>query len=102
MPSRDSIPRWLRSPTVSGGFVMAAVLTSDKELGKATGLRSHKRYSLYNGALPASLLLFDLGNNEFRDSARSDIGNEAAAPVLSEGATMFANRIRKNRKRLSA
>jgi 23S rRNA (guanine2445-N2)-methyltransferase / 23S rRNA (guanine2069-N7)-methyltransferase len=78
----------------------AAVLTSDLDLGKATGLRSHKRYTLFNGALETSLLLFDLANNELRDggSPRKD----APPPVLSEGAAMFANRILKNRKRLAA
>ncbi len=80
----------------------AAILTSDIDLGKATGLRSHKRYALFNGTIAASLLLFDLRNNELRDTALSQAGSAADAPVLSEGATMFANRIRKNRKRLSA
>ena len=80
----------------------AAILTSDIDLGKATGLRSHKRYAFFNSAIATSLLLFDLGRNELRDTA----GTTASIPVvpaeLSEGATMFANRIRKNRKRLSA
>lgn len=78
-----------------------AILTSDIDLGKATGLRSHKRYALFNGSIAASLLLFDLGNNELRDT-RSP--REAVAPPvpLSEGATMFSNRLQKNRKRLSS
>ncbi len=80
----------------------AAILTSDTDLGKATGLRSYKRYALFNGTIPASLLLFDLGNNELRDTAGSQAGVVATLPALSEGATMFGNRIRKNRKRLSA
>ncbi|MCL4106600.1 UNVERIFIED_CONTAM: hypothetical protein GTU68_009734 [Idotea baltica] len=65
----------------------AAVFTADIALGKATGLRSYKRYALFNGALPSSLLLFDLANNQIRGTAT--------------GAEMFANRIRKNKKRLS-
>ena len=80
----------------------AAILTSDLELGKAIGLRSHKRYALFNGALPASLLLFDLKSNEFRGGGDSSTEIVAGAPSLSDGATMFANRIRKNRKRLAA
>ena len=76
----------------------AAVFTSDLDLGRATGLRSHKRYALFNGPIPASLLLFDLADNELRGTAGAA---ESAAP-LSEGGRMFANRIRKNRKRLSA
>jgi 23S rRNA (guanine2069-N7)-methyltransferase / 23S rRNA (guanine2445-N2)-methyltransferase len=89
----------------------AAIFTSDLDLGRATGLRSHKRYALFNGPIAASLLLFDLADNELRGTAGVrpvDEGGAAAgaAPLmaapLSEGATMFANRIRKNRKRLSA
>lgn len=80
----------------------AAILTSDIDLGKATGLRSHKRYALFNGAIATSLLLFDLGNNELRAAALNESGSATVPPALSAGATMFANRIRKNRKRLSA
>lgn len=88
-----------------GGW-QAAVFTADRELGKATGLRSHKRYSLYNGALATSLFLFDLTDNRLRDAPAPDAaaGGSMAAPgagELSEGARMFANRLRKNRKRLA-
>jgi 23S rRNA (guanine2445-N2)-methyltransferase / 23S rRNA (guanine2069-N7)-methyltransferase len=79
----------------------AAIFTSDLNLGRATGLRSHKRYALWNGAIAAHLLLFDLTGNEIR----GDVGTSAAqaAPqAVSEGAQMFANRIRKNRKRLAS
>jgi len=79
-----------------------AVFTSDIELGKATGLRSHKRYALWNGALSSSLLLFDLSNNEIRGTSSARQSEMDSAPVeLSTGGQMFANRIRKNRKRLS-
>jgi 23S rRNA (guanine2445-N2)-methyltransferase / 23S rRNA (guanine2069-N7)-methyltransferase len=79
----------------------AAILTADLDLGKATGLRSHKRYALFNGAIATSLLLFDLSNNELRDSARNSPDRAQVPVALSDGATMFANRIRKNHKRLS-
>lgn len=79
-----------------------AILTSDLDLGKATGLRSHKRYSLFNGAIATHLLLFDLGRNELRDTPVPRETAAAPPAVLSEGATMFANRLRKNRKRLAA
>ncbi len=69
-----------------------AVVTSDIALGKAMGLRAHKRYSLYNGALPVTLLLFDLSDNEYR---------AAPAPRLDDNAQMLANRLRKNQRRLS-
>ncbi len=82
----------------------AAIFTSDLELGKATGLRSHKRYRLFNGALEAQLLLFQLQGNTLRDAqpAATPAATTMAAGELTEGAQMFANRIRKNRKRLSS
>ena len=84
----------------------AAIFTSDLELGRAIGLRSHKRYALFNGAIAANLLLFDLHNNNLRDltpatpAASATAGEPAEG--LSEGARMFANRIVKNRKRLKS
>ena len=80
----------------------AAILTSDLDLGRATGLRSHKRYALWNGAIAASLLLFDLNDNELRGAAPAAIAESCAPDSLTEGAQMFANRIRKNRKRLAS
>ena len=92
----------------------AAVLTGDSELSRATGLRSHRQYALYNGALPVTLLLFDLSaDNRWNPAAPARAAAPAAgappaaaaetpagAPTLGEGATMFANRVRKNEKRL--
>ncbi|HET9034039.1 MAG TPA: bifunctional 23S rRNA (guanine(2069)-N(7))-methyltransferase RlmK/23S rRNA (guanine(2445)-N(2))-methyltransferase RlmL [Dokdonella sp.] len=69
-----------------------AVITSDEDLGRAIGLRAHKRYVLYNGALECRLLLFEIG------------GKAAPQPVvekpLTEGAEAVANRLRKNIKHL--
>jgi 23S rRNA (guanine2445-N2)-methyltransferase / 23S rRNA (guanine2069-N7)-methyltransferase len=68
----------------------AAILTSDKELGMATGLRSHRKYTLYNGAIPSTLLLFELREeNRLRE-------RKAAPEQPGAGAEMFANRMRKN------
>ena len=86
----------------------AAVFTSDLALGRAVGLRSHKRYTLFNGALETYLLLFDLLDNQLRplpETAQQTGAGTAHAGrdvALSEGAQMFANRIRKNRKRLNS
>ena len=107
----------------------AAIFTSDLELGKATGLRSHKQYKLWNGALESRLLMFELSGNRLSDAApghaagatpwQAATARSAARPgreepaaavvtqgpgrdVLSPGARMFANRLRKNRRRLSA
>jgi 23S rRNA (guanine2069-N7)-methyltransferase / 23S rRNA (guanine2445-N2)-methyltransferase len=78
----------------------AAIFTSDIDLGKAVGLRSHKRYALWNGALASSLLLFELSGNEIRGESREgDSGGATGQAELSPGSQMFANRIRKNRKR---
>lgn len=87
---------------MSAGFSgwQAAVFTSDLELGRATGLRSYKRYALFNGAIASHLLLFDLANNTLRDRPPQPADDEGGA--LSEGAAMFANRLRKNRRRLSS
>ncbi len=79
----------------------AAVFTSDLELGKATGLRSHRRYALFNGAIPTTLLLFNLSNNEIRLPTKIT-GKDSEIVVPTDGAIMFANRVRKNRKRLAS
>lgn len=78
----------------------AALLTSELALGKAVGLRSHKRYALFNGAIAAHLLLFELQNNVFREAVAANSDGPSAA--LSDGAQMVANRVRKNRKRLAS
>lgn len=85
----------------------AGIFTSDLDLGRATGLRSHKRYGLYNGPLQSHLLLFDLGANELRGDPGKHVGKHAdkestADAEPSAGAQMFANRLRKNRRRLSS
>jgi 23S rRNA (guanine2445-N2)-methyltransferase / 23S rRNA (guanine2069-N7)-methyltransferase len=72
----------------------AAIFTADKELGMALELRSERQYSLYNGALPALLLLFELKPENHRPSRQFSAA--VAAPELSEGALMFSNRMRKN------
>ncbi|WP_137972782.1 bifunctional 23S rRNA (guanine(2069)-N(7))-methyltransferase RlmK/23S rRNA (guanine(2445)-N(2))-methyltransferase RlmL [Pseudomonas sp. F(2018)] len=88
----------------------AAVFTGAPELGKRMGLRSHKQYAFWNGALPCKLLLFKVLPQQFVTGERSERrqpGEEgAAAPVaseparLSEGGQMFANRLQKNLKSL--
>ncbi len=83
----------------------AAVFTGNPDLGKTMGLRSHKQYRFWNGTLPSQLLLFHVQPERFVRSAPADeaAGLPAAASdenALSPGATMFANRLRKNLKRL--
>ncbi len=85
----------------------AAVFTGNPELGKTMGLRSNKQYRLFNGAIPAQLLLFDLEPRYFIETSKriavdSKNGEQEIVPVaeLTPGAQMFANRLQKNRKRL--
>lgn len=94
----------------------AAVFTGAPELGKRMGIRSHKQYALWNGALPCKLLLFKVvpeqfvtGRNEPAPSQARMIGGQLverppavrSEPArLSEGGQMFANRLQKNLKTL--
>ncbi len=74
------------------------LLTPEKELGMATGLRSHKRYALFNGALPCTLLLFESEPGQrLVERKPLEIGPQA---TLTPGAEMFANRLRKNLRQL--
>lgn len=77
----------------------AALITGNPALGKTMGLRSNKQYSLMNGSLPSKLLLFDIA-----EAAHVHERSPEAAPTaikLSEGAMMFANRVRKNLRGLT-
>jgi len=87
----------------------AAIFTGNQDLGKRMGIRSHKQYNLFNGALPCKLLLMDLAPERFITQAaapqtQKQAEQGAAAPVatarLSESAQMFANRLKKNLKLL--
>ena len=86
------------------------VLTSDLSLGKAVGLRAHKRRRFNNGRLELHCLQFKLdADNRFKPLERSgpspalpatapETGGEEVA--LSSGALSLANRLRKNLRRL--
>jgi 23S rRNA (guanine2445-N2)-methyltransferase / 23S rRNA (guanine2069-N7)-methyltransferase len=69
-----------------------AVITSDEDLGRAIGLRAHKRYALYNGALECRFLLFEIGG--------SAAPRAAEERPMTAGAEAVANRLRKNIKHL--
>ncbi|MBN2248520.1 MAG: bifunctional 23S rRNA (guanine(2069)-N(7))-methyltransferase RlmK/23S rRNA (guanine(2445)-N(2))-methyltransferase RlmL [Coriobacteriia bacterium] len=72
----------------------AAVLTNDDALARATGLRSHAAHTLYNGAIETKLYRFNVSSRGVRAEVRQ-------APVArSQGAEMFANRLRKNARHL--
>ncbi|RHW22456.1 bifunctional 23S rRNA (guanine(2069)-N(7))-methyltransferase RlmK/23S rRNA (guanine(2445)-N(2))-methyltransferase RlmL [Pseudomonas jilinensis] len=84
----------------------AAIFTGNPDLGKRMGIRSHKQYALFNGALPCKLLLMKLETQSYltgkaRESdAPASQDSPASQARLSESAQMFANRLRKNLKTL--
>jgi 23S rRNA (guanine2445-N2)-methyltransferase / 23S rRNA (guanine2069-N7)-methyltransferase len=100
----------------------AAIFTGAPDLGKRMGIRSHKQYAFWNGALPCKLLLIKVNPEQFvtgerrtpeqRQVEREQLAIDGpssepvAAPVvaelarLSEGGQMFANRLQKNLKLL--
>lgn len=94
----------------------AAVFTGNPALGKNMGLRSWKKYRLFNGPLPAELLLFDVKPDYFVQagpatpvvdaSSEQEVAPASALPAdgaaLSEGAQMVANRLRKNAKAMKS
>jgi 23S rRNA (guanine2445-N2)-methyltransferase / 23S rRNA (guanine2069-N7)-methyltransferase len=100
----------------------AAIFTGAPDLGKRMGIRSHKQYAFWNGALPCKLLRIKVSPEQFvtgerrtpeqRQVEREQLEHDGpssepvAAPVvveqarLSEGGQMFANRLQKNLKQL--
>ena len=95
-----------------------AVLTGHTELAKSIGLQAFRRNTLYNGTIKCTLVHIDLvAENRLADTPASKLkrtrtaGIEApevapqdsispAPDARAPGALMFANRLRKNRKRL--
>lgn len=90
----------------------AAVFTGAPDLGKRMGIRSHKQYAFWNGALPCKLLLFKVELDQFVTGQRPGSAvTQQVAPVaeakpaperarLTEGGQMFANRLQKNLRTL--
>ncbi|MCK5893952.1 MAG: bifunctional 23S rRNA (guanine(2069)-N(7))-methyltransferase RlmK/23S rRNA (guanine(2445)-N(2))-methyltransferase RlmL [Endozoicomonadaceae bacterium] len=79
-----------------------AVFTGNPGLGRRMGIRSRKQYTLFNGALECKLLTFVNEDQWFvgydaRGRAASVQATRESVPLTS-GATMFANRLRKNLK----
>ncbi|QCF25751.1 bifunctional 23S rRNA (guanine(2069)-N(7))-methyltransferase RlmK/23S rRNA (guanine(2445)-N(2))-methyltransferase RlmL [Hydrocarboniclastica marina] len=80
------------------------VFTAVPEFGHALGLRPDRRYNLYNGSLPAKLLMFRLEKDQ---EARAWTPEDPDAPprprvANRERAAMLANRLRKNIKSVGA
>jgi 23S rRNA (guanine2445-N2)-methyltransferase / 23S rRNA (guanine2069-N7)-methyltransferase len=73
----------------------ASLLCGSKDLAHATGLRATKTYQLFNGAIECTLLLADPVAPVRRDRGEAPV-------VLSDGAQMVANRLRRNLRKLKA
>lgn len=76
----------------------AAVFTGNPELARHIGLRSIRQHALYNGPIDCKLIHYRVTREAAFVTAQAPRG----LPVekRSEGAVMFANRLRKNRKNL--
>lgn len=80
----------------------AAMFTGNPELGKTMGIRAKKNYALFNGALPCKLFLFDIQADWFVDETAGMKVKVLPEDQWTEGAKMFANRLRKNKKQLGS
>lgn len=78
----------------------AAVFTGNPDAAKAMPLRARKHYALFNGAIPCRLLLFTVTTEWLKGQHAERVAHEPK--VLSSGAQMFANRLRKNLKHHAA
>lgn len=93
--------------TLKANFIgwKAAMIISDPELGFRLGIRSQKPITLFNGALECKLLRLEVQeSNFFVPKARTleeRITRAEAEQPESVGAEMFANRLKKNLKKLS-
>jgi 23S rRNA (guanine2445-N2)-methyltransferase / 23S rRNA (guanine2069-N7)-methyltransferase len=86
----------------------AAMIISDPELGFRLGIRSQKPITLFNGALECKLLRLNIeASNFFIPKAKTQEERISQAIETStsqqpdEGTEMFANRLKKNLKKLS-
>lgn len=81
-----------------------AVITGNAELAGELRLRAEKKYKLFNGTIPSQLLLFQLRDKAEQDRKTKEDNEQQARkqePPLTEGATMFANRLKKNARKLN-
>lgn len=75
------------------------VFTGAPEFGKSIGLRSYKQYKLFNGKLPAQLLLFEVAQENAMTPREPDVPGEIRPRIANEErAAMLGNRLKKNMK----
>ncbi len=75
-----------------------AVITGNAELAGELRLRAEKKYKLFNGTIPSQFSLFQLRDKEEQENEQQVRKQDSP---LTEGATMFANRLKKNAKKLN-
>lgn len=103
-----------RMRTHFGGWQLG-VFSGNPDLSAGMRLKADKRYKLFNGAIACELQLYTLhvkkpDANRLNAPASTDVNTDKPtvspiAPIkiaLSEGAVMFANRIKKNKKQLKS
>jgi len=73
------------------------VFTGNPDLAQELRLRSDKTYKLFNGTIPAKLLMFSL-----RSQKEGEQQGGSRPRELSENVLMLANRFQKNAKRLKS
>jgi 23S rRNA (guanine2069-N7)-methyltransferase / 23S rRNA (guanine2445-N2)-methyltransferase len=82
----------------------AAMIISNPELGFRLGIRANKPSTFYNGALECKLLRFSIEEQNFF-TPKAKTQNERLDRIinnsLQQQAEMFANRLRKNSKKLN-
>ena len=96
--------------TLKSKFVgwQAAMIISNPELGFRLGIRSQKPVTFYNGALECKLLRMTLKESAFfipkaktQDERLAQITQNSQDQSNAGGAEMFANRLKKNLKKLA-
>ncbi len=73
----------------------ASLITANEELARNTGLKAHKVNVLFNGPIKCTLAHFHL----FTENERTRLTEKIKSPS-SPGGEMFANRLKKNLKKL--
>ena len=80
----------------------SGVFTGNPRLGRALGLRAYRTHVFFNGPIESRLLRFKLEAGASAADRESRRATRLAAARARPGAAMFANRLQKNLKRLSA
>ncbi len=80
-----------------------AVMSGNRELSSELRLRAEKKYQLFNGAIPSQLILYKLKNIADSPTLKSlkDFKHQEK-DLISKGALMLLNRLKKNSKKLNS